>query len=76
MFRSPTSHGQRARRFVPRLEGLEDRTVPTTFTVNSLGDAGAGTGLTGDLRYCVNAANAAPAPTRSTSRPACTAPSR
>ncbi len=30
----------------------------TTFTVNSLGDAGSGSGDAGDLRYCINQANA------------------
>ena len=30
----------------------------TTFTVNSLGDAGIGSGDAGDLRYCINQANA------------------
>ena len=30
----------------------------TTFTVNSLGDAGIGSGDSGDLRYCINLANA------------------
>jgi hypothetical protein len=40
------------------LEGLEDRTVPATFHVNSLLDVGSGAGLIGDLRYCINQANA------------------
>ena len=39
------------------LEALEDRWVPSTFTVNSTGDSGAGSGLVGDLRYCINQAN-------------------
>src|SRR6516164_3057694 len=43
----------------PALEVLEDRWVPSTFTVNSTGDTGAGAGLFGDLRYCVNQTNAA-----------------
>ena len=30
---------------------------PTIFTVNSLGDAGTGSGDAGDLRYCINQAN-------------------
>ncbi len=30
----------------------------TIFTVNSLGDAGSGSGDSGDLRYCINQANA------------------
>ncbi len=32
--------------------------TPTIFTVNSLGDAGSGSGDSGDLRYCINQANA------------------
>jgi hypothetical protein len=39
------------------LEILEDRTVPSTFMVNSIGDTGAGSGSTGDLRYCITQAN-------------------
>jgi hypothetical protein len=45
-------------RFRPALEVLEDRCVPSTFIVNSTGDTGAGSGLTGDLRYCITKANA------------------
>jgi hypothetical protein len=37
----------------PLLEILEDRTVLSTYTVNALTDTGAGSGQTGDLRYCV-----------------------
>src|SRR5688500_3760071 len=40
-----------------RLEHLEDRATPATFTVNSLGDTGVGTDLSGDLRFCINSAN-------------------
>jgi fibronectin-binding autotransporter adhesin len=40
------------------VHGLEDRTVPSTFTVNSIADSGAGSGLVGDLRYCITQANA------------------
>jgi hypothetical protein len=43
----------------PTLEALEDRVVPSTFTVNSTGDSGTGSGFTGDLRYCITQANAA-----------------
>ena len=32
--------------------------TPAIFTVNSLGDAGIGSGDSGDLRYCINQANA------------------
>ena len=45
------------------LERLEDRTLLSTYTVNGLGDAGSGLGLAGDLRYCVNLANANPGST-------------
>jgi len=46
---------RRARR--PFIESLEDRTVPSTFTVVNLDDAGNGSGLMGDLRYAINTAN-------------------
>ncbi len=53
-------HGPQARprplRFRPLLDILEDRTLPSTYTVNSLTDTGAGSGLTGDLRYCITKA--------------------
>ncbi len=39
-------------------ELLEPRVLLSTFTVNSLGDTGAGTGTTGDLRYCITQADA------------------
>src|SRR6266851_2227058 len=39
------------------LEPLEDRLAPAVYTVNALTDTGAGTGLTGDLRYCINQTN-------------------
>ena len=35
------------------LECLEDRALLSTFTVNSLGDTGTGSGLSGDLRYVI-----------------------
>jgi parallel beta-helix repeat protein len=38
---------------------LEDRVTPATYTVTNTGDTGAGTGTTGDLRYCIGQANAA-----------------
>jgi hypothetical protein len=44
-------------RFRPALEALEERALLSTFTVVDLGDGGTGSGLQGDLRYCVNAAN-------------------
>jgi hypothetical protein len=39
------------------LEELENRVLPSTFTVTDLGDAGVGSGLQGDLRYAINTAN-------------------
>jgi hypothetical protein len=39
------------------VELLEDRMVPSTFTVVDLGDAGIGSDLMGDLRYAINTAN-------------------
>jgi hypothetical protein len=41
------------------VEALESRWVPSTFTVNSTGDTGAGSGLNGDLRYCLTQADSA-----------------
>src|SRR6516165_8962523 len=45
-------------RFRPALEALEHRWLPSTFTVNGTGDSGTGSGLVGDLRYCITRANA------------------
>jgi hypothetical protein len=42
----------------PALEVLEDRWCPSTYTVDRLGDSGAGRDNAGDLRYCINQANA------------------
>src|SRR5262245_16189610 len=50
----PASPARRRARLA--LELLEDRAVPAAFHVNSLADAGTGSGLFGDLRYCLTAA--------------------
>jgi hypothetical protein len=39
------------------LERLEDRSLPSTFTVTNLGDTGTGSGLEGDLRYAISQAD-------------------
>jgi hypothetical protein len=45
---SPLAPHRRAS-FRPRLEMLEDRTLLSTYVVNSLTDTGTGSGLAGDL---------------------------
>jgi hypothetical protein len=47
-----------ARRIRLWLELLEDRLVPSIYAVNSTGDTGTGSGLAGDLRYCITQADA------------------
>ena len=47
------------RRMRPNLMMLEDRKLLSTYTVNSTGDSGIGSGLVGDLRYCITHANSA-----------------
>jgi predicted outer membrane repeat protein len=48
---------RRRRRFCRlNLEVLEDRTLLSTFTVDRLTDTGDGSGLAGDLRYCITQA--------------------
>jgi predicted outer membrane repeat protein len=47
------THHRRCRRRSCTAELLEARTLLSTFTVNSLGDTGAGTGTSGDLRYVI-----------------------
>ena len=46
-------------RMQPTLLTLEDRRLLSTCTVNSTGDSGSGSGLVGDLRYCITQANSA-----------------
>jgi hypothetical protein len=55
---TPSGPGRRPARFRPAIESLENRLVPSTYTVTDLGDDGVGSGRQGDLRYCINAANA------------------
>jgi hypothetical protein len=55
--RTGTMSACRRLRCRPALEILEDRVVPSNFTVNSNGDSGTGSGTTGDLRYCITQAN-------------------
>src|SRR5688572_26312658 len=52
---STTSPRRARRRFLPRLEALEDRSLPSTFTVLNLADSGAGS-----LRQAVLDANIQP----------------
>jgi hypothetical protein len=47
------SFGRRSRSFRPLLDTLEDRTLLSTYTVNSLADPGTGSGLAGSFRYCL-----------------------
>ena len=56
-FASHAVHHHRRRRR-PVVEVLEGRALLATFTVNSVGDGGLGSGDVGDLRYCINQANA------------------
>ena len=45
------------------LESLEGRTLLSTYTVDSLGDTGTGSGSSGDLRYAITQANLSPGST-------------
>ena len=58
--RKPSGQRRSRRQWAP--EGLEDRVLlaATIYTVNAITDTGAGSGTTGDLRYCINQANANP----------------
>jgi hypothetical protein len=47
---------QRRDHLRPALEVLEDRTLLSVYTVDRLTDTGAGSGFTGDLRYCITQA--------------------
>src|SRR5262245_57131832 len=54
----------RAGHRVGGLECLEDRALLSAlYTVNSLGDTGAGSGPSGDLRYCITQADHNPGST-------------
>ena len=54
--RAELSHLRPRRRL--SVEALEDRALLSTiWTVNSLGDAGTGSGLSGDLRYVITQAD-------------------
>ncbi len=44
------------------LEPIEDRLLLSTCTVTALTDTASGSGLEGDLRYCLNLSNTSPAP--------------
>jgi hypothetical protein len=54
---NPRRTGKHLPRFVPQLTPLEDRTLPSTFTVLNLNDSG-----TGSLRAAIAAANTNPGP--------------
>jgi hypothetical protein len=47
------SFRRRSRSARPLLEFLEDRTLLSTYVVDSLTDTGTGSGRAGDLRYCI-----------------------
>ena len=52
-----TVEARKRRRVLPTVLTLEGRQLLSTFTVNSTGDSGSGSGLAGDLRYCITQAN-------------------
>ena len=55
--RSLPSRPSRRRSRLLVLEALEERTLLSTFTVNSIGDSGIGSGNSGDLRYVITQAD-------------------
>ncbi len=55
--RAAPSFRRRSRSFRPLLETLEVRTLLSTYVVNSPTDTGTGSGLTGDIRYCITQAD-------------------
>ena len=59
---SPARPTHRSHRRRLTLEPLECRALLslTTWTVNSLGDSGTGSGTSGDLRYCITQADQTP----------------
>jgi hypothetical protein len=65
-FRPVGNNETRPRRYVPFLTVLEDRTLLATCHVTRLGDFGVGGTIgdfsRGDLRFCINHANANPGP--------------
>ena len=52
-----TVDARKRRRVLPTVLTLEGRQLLSTFTVNSTGDSGSGSGLAGDLRHCITQAN-------------------
>jgi hypothetical protein len=52
----PLRPAHRVRAYRPRFEVLEARHLLSTYVVDNLGDSGSGSGLAGDLRYCINQA--------------------
>lgn len=56
--RSPRAHPA-SHRLRPTVEVAEERWLLSSFTVNSLGDTGSGSGTSGDLRYCISQADEA-----------------
>src|SRR5262245_24572809 len=53
------SRSRNRHRLLPVLLALEERRLLSTYTVDRISDTGTGSGLTGDLRYCISQANAA-----------------